>query len=1096
MHSFCAFSIQVILCASLLAAETSIGQNFRSIKEIKVSVNLKNSTIIHAFNKIEEETGFIFVYLSNEIDKKVRLSRNYHNSSLYDLLSNLSEETGLGFTRVNKNINVKKRVSTREPAVTVITETITITGKVTSSEDSQGLPGVNVIEKGTTNGTITDVEGNYTLPVGSGESVVVFSSVGYVSEEVAVGDRTVIDMVMIPDIQALEEIVVVGYGTQKKSDLTGAVVRADIESFREAPNVNIAQSLQGTVPGLNIGQVDAAGENPSISIRGRTSINGNQDVLIVVDGIIYTGSLNDLNPNDIESIDILKDPSSMAIFGAQSANGVILITTKGGQVSEKPVFNFTTSFTTQNPGNELSLMNREQFLKKAFDVDWELSYLAPDYTEPRPDWDYTDIVIFPELRQGFDNGTDFDWWNAGTDPGYITASNLSVRGGSEKVSYFLSGGYTKQKGFILNDEFERITTRINLENKIFDWFKIGAQTFATFSDFSGNSPLQSSISRMSPLLSPRDVNGEIILNPDGTTLLNPFAVSAADDFDRRNSLFGNFYADLNVPFVEGLNYRLNFGNNYSWNRHYASNQFDNNGTGGAFKRNRHWYDWTIDHIVSYKKNIGEKHAFDVTLVAGQRERNYEETLATGSNFNNLRLSYNDLSLATIQTNESEAWDESFLYQMVRLNYEFNFKYQLTATLRRDGFSGFAANEKTAFFPSVGVGWVLSEEAFMDASWLNNLKIRASYGTNGNLVDRYASLAVLETYAAYVFGDGGTTLFGQQVTSLANPNLAWETTSGLNFGVDFSIFNSRITGNIDYYQTTTEDLIFDVAIPEITGFNQITSNVGEVINRGIELQVNATLIDREDFNWNLNANLASNHNEIKSLVGLDLDGDGQEDDLVESGLFIGESINSIFDFESAGIIQLGEDIPEGFFVGTHRIVDHTDDGLIDPNDRVILGREEPAYQFGILNEVNYKQFTLRFFINSIQGGRDGYRGRNMLDGFGSAGNVGKNNIWNEFDYWTPANPNARYRRLDQPPAFDYIFYGDRSFVRLQDVTLAYTLNPSLAQRIGFNNLKVFVSGKNLYTWTDWEGWDPETASGFEMDGRPVMRGFSVGVDVSF
>nr|WKN39272.1 TonB-dependent receptor [Tunicatimonas sp. TK19036] len=981
----------------------------------------------------------------------------------------------------------------------------TITGKVTDLSTGEALPGVNILAKGTSTGTVTDVEGNYRLTVADEVNTLVFSSIGYETMEETISGRNVININLSPDIQSLSEVIVVGYGTQNKSDLTGSVVRANIESFRESPNVNIAQSLQGTVPGLNIGQVDAAGENPSISVRGRSTINGNQNVLIVVDGIIYTGSLNDLNPNDIESIDVLKDPSSKAIYGAQAANGVILVTTKDGKSSSKPIFNYTGSFTTQTPSNALTLMNRDEFVQKSFDADWEISYEAPEYTQLKPNWTYLDVVGDPELRTGFENGYDYDWWDAATDPGYINAHNLSVRGNSGEVSYYLSGGYTKQKGFIINDEFERITTRINIESDLLEWFTIGAQTFGSFSDYSGTSPQLGSLARMAPVIRPTDENGEYILNPNGANIPNPFLEAAADDFDKRNSLFGNFYANIDFPFLEGLNYRLNFGNNYSWDRHYNSNRFDNGASGGAYKENISQYDWTLDHIISYKHTFAEKHQLDLTLVAGQRERNYERTNAIGINYNNLRLSYNDLSLATIQNIESEAWDESYLYQMGRINYEFDYKYLITATVRRDGFSGFARNEKTALFPSLGVGWIMSEESFLDKPWLNNLKLRGSYGSNGNLVDRYSSLAILQTYAAYVFGDGGTTVFGQQVQNLANPNLTWETTTGFNFGLDFSVLSNRFTGSIDYYRSTTNDLIFDVAIPEITGFDQITSNVGKVANRGIEVVLNADVLRKNDFNWNVNVNFASNRNEIISLLGLDANGDGQEDDLQASNLFIGESINSIFDYESGGIIQLGEEAPDGFFVGTHRIVDQNNDDFIDPNDRVIIGREEPAYRFSILNEFSYKNFTLRFFLNSIQGGKNSYLGRNMLDGFGIGDNVRRNNMWNGYDYWTPSNPDARYRRLDQQPAFDYIYYGDRSFVRLQDITLAYRLRPSVLENIGIQNLKVFVSGKNLATWTKWQGWDPEVDRGadetqssgsFRANGRPVLRGFSIGLDMSF
>ena len=988
----------------------------------------------------------------------------------------------------------------------------TISGQVTDLSTGEPLPGVNILAKSTSTGTVTDIDGNYRLTVADEVITLVFSSIGYETLEEVISGRSTIDLSLAPDIQSLSEVVVVGYGTQEKSDLTGSVARADIESFRESPNVSIAQSLQGTVPGLNIGQVSAAGDNPSIAIRGSSTINGNQDVLIVVDGIIYTGGLNDLNPNDIEAIDVLKDPSSKAIFGAQAANGVILVTTKSGTKSSKPVFNYTGSYTTQTPSNELTLMNREQFIQRAFDVDWEASYLEPEFTELRPDWTYADVVTNPELRAGFENGTDYDWWDNATNPGYITDHNLSVRGTSGEVSYYLSGGYTKQQGFIINDEYERITARINIDNNILDWLTIGAQTFGSFSDHSGDSPDLNDVARIPPLVQARDEDGELILNPNGSNITNPFLASAADDFDNRNSLFGNFYVDVDAPFLEGLNYRLNFGNNYSWERRYNSNVFDNGAAGGATKENNSRYDWTLDHILNYKKTFGDKHSLDVTLVAGQRERSYEETEAIGSNYSSLRLSYNDLSLATIQNITSSAWEESFLYQMARINYEFNYRYLITATVRRDGFSGFAENEKVALFPSVGLGWIVSEEEFMDVSWLDNLKLRASYGRNGNLVNRYASLAVLNTYAAYVFGDGGTTLFGQEVENLANPNLTWETTTGFNYGVDFSLLSNRLSGSIDYYRTTTNDLIFDVSIPEITGFEEITSNVGEVDNRGIEVALNGRPLQSSNFIWNVSFNIAANRNEIVSLIGLDADGDGQEDDLQASGLFIGESIRSIYDYESAGIIQLGEEAPEGFLVGTHRIVDQNGDGVIDPNDRTILGREEPAYRFGILNEFTYKDFTLRFFLNAVQGGNNGYLGRNTGDSFGvgEGDQIRRNNLWNEYDYWTPANPDARYPRLDQGAATNYIYYGDRSFIRLQDITLAYRFNSNLLDDIGFRNMKIFVSGKNLLTWTDWQGWDPEidrqrrsngeleeeSRGSFNANGRPVLRGVSVGIDLSF
>jgi TonB-dependent starch-binding outer membrane protein SusC len=1095
--------LQCVLMGILAGISYAHPSNAQELLQKRVTLSVRNGSLKNVLQTIEKQTGVVFSYRREVLASTDKLSAEYDSQPLQMVLNNLLKPLNISYVVMNNKQIILSRNQEQGslPENTLKKHLATsadrqVSGRVTD-ENNNGLPGVSVVLKGTQKGTTTNAEGQFQIDVPeAGTPVLVFSFVGYLSQEMEVGNQSELKISLKVDTKSLEELVVVGYGTQKKSDLTGSVVRADIEAFRESPNVNLAQSLQGTVPGLNIGQVTTAGQNPSISIRGRTTINGNQNVLLVVDGIIFTGSMGDLNPSDIESVDVLKDPSSMAIFGAQAANGVILITTKGGQKASKPVFNYTGSYTTQTPSNTLHLMNREEFLKKSADTDWRQAFLGPDFTTPNPDFDINDVISDPPLRAGIENGTNYNWWDNTTDPGFIATHNLSVRGSSNEMSYYLSGGYTNQKGFVMNDKFKRITTRINIENKILKWFKVGAQTFASFSDFSGVSPALGGITIMPPLVEPTDENGNYILNPTGANISNPFLVAAADDFDKRNNLFGNFYANIDVPFVQGLTYRLNYGHNYSWDRNYNSNPYANGAAGGAFKINTNAYDWTLDNIVNYKKTFKGNHNFDVTLVAGRRERKFESTTATGTNYTNLRLRYNDLSLGTIQTIGSGAWDESYLYQTGRINYEFNYKYLLTATLRRDGFSGFADNKKTALFPSIGFGWVLSEENFLKIPAINLLKLRGSYGTNGNLVNRYSSLARLNSYPAYVFGEGGSTEFGQLVTTLANPNLSWETTTGFNFGLDYSLLKNRISGSVDYYRTTTNDLIFNVNIPEITGFNQITSNVGNIANRGIEFIVNGKILTSKDLKWNVNFNLAANRNRIVSLLGQDNDQDGIEDDLVASGLFIGQHIGAVFDYESGGIIQLGEEAPTGFFVGTHRIIDQNSDGFIDANDRVIRGRREAAYNFGVLNEFSYRNFTFRFFINSIQGGRDGYLGLNMPSSLGIGDNIRRNNFWRELDYWTPSNPNARYRELNQAAATEYNFYGDRSFVRLQDITLAYALDGSVAKKIGFQGIKVFVSGKNLATWTDWVGWDPETGSGLDTNGRPVMRGFSVGLDVRF
>ena len=979
---------------------------------------------------------------------------------------------------------------------------------VVTDEGGNPLIGVTVTVKSDPMiGTVTDVNGNYKITVPDENDILVFSYIGYTTGEEQVNGRAIIDFTMGEDITQLGEIVVIGYGTQRKRDLTGSVVSADLKTFQESPNTNILQSLSGSVAGVDIGQVTTAGSEPSIRVRGRSTLNGNQQPLVVLDGVVYRGRLTDLNPKDIQSVDILKDPSSKAIYGAQAANGVLLVSTKMGRKAQKPQVSYSGYYATQTPSNELKPLDRQGYLKAARDVDWENGYQGPGFTQENPDWSpESNVPFFPALLEGFQNGTDFSWYDDVTDPGYITDHHLGVRGGSEKTSYYISGGLTRQKGWMLNDEYDRKTARVNIDTDINEWLTFGVRTFGSFSDLSGESPILATISPMSPLATPRDENGELIVNPLSNNILNPFLQSASEDKDLQNNISGLFYASVDIPWVKGLNYRANFSNNYRWNFRGNSNIFGAGISGSAFKETSSVYDVTFDNIITYDKRFGnDDHGLKLTLVAGLNEVEFERTLAEGSGFSNLDLSYNSLEQAVIQEISSEAWEESYMYQMARLNYDFLGKYLLTATLRRDGYSGFARNNKIALFPSVGIGWVLSEERFLAKSpVINFLKFRASYGSNGNLTGRYSSLARLNApeSSRYLFGDGGSTVNGQTVTSLANPDLTWEKTNGINVAVDFGLLGNRVYGSIDYYQSTTTDLLWDFVLPQITGFNSIRSNIGEIANFGLEIELNAIPVTSASFNWEVGVNFFTNRNEIRELLGVDSDGDGREDDLVANNLFIGESIGSVYHYVIDRIWQIsdGDEIPDGWVPGTHKLVDLDGDGTFTPEgDRQIIGRTEPAYSFGIRNAVSYKNFELKFFIKSVQGVKDGYLGiNNPWSGpYQTPGNAQNNNWYSEVDYWSPDNPGATFRRPGLEAPIPSRRYFDRSFVRLQDISLSYNFDETVTEKIGIQGLKLFVSGKNLVTLTDWEGWDPETGQGLGPTdvALPVMKGFAFGLDIS-
>lgn len=986
-------------------------------------------------------------------------------------------------------------------------QNLTVTGQVTDLSEGGGLPGVNILVKGTSVGTITDVDGNYSLSAPASAETLVFSSVGYETLEEAINNRSTVNIALSPDIQSLSEIVVVGYGTQKREDVTGSIVSAPLEAFEEAPNTNILQSLSGSTPGINIGQVATAGEEPDIRIRGQSSINGNQDPLIVLDGVYYRGRLADLNPKDIASVDVLKDASSKAVYGAQAANGVIIITTKSGKSAQKPVISYSGSYTTQSPANELTPEGRAGYLKGVRDVDWQNGYLAPDYTQENPDWSIdNDTGLFPPLLAGFTAGNDYNWVDEVTNPGYITDHQLSVRGSGPNTSYFLSGGYTEQRGWVLNDKYRRITTRINVDTEITDWLTVGANTFGAFSDFSGESPNLGLLPQMSPLVTPFDEDGELVVNPLGDNRLNPFLQSASDDRDLRNSLSGIFYAQVRIPQIKGLSYRVNFSNNYRWDALSNSSPFDAGQAGRVLRRNRSTYDLLLDNIVSYSRELGSNHQLDVTLLYGFNRVSFDQSQSEGTNISNLALSYNSTEQAINQFISSEAWEERYLYQMARLNYGFRDKYLVTATLRRDGFSGFSENNKFGLFPSAGLGWVLSEENFFNnIAALDFLKLRASYGINGNLTGRYSSLARVRSNneTQYVFGDGGGTVNGTDLESLANPDLSWERTAGINVGLDFELLGSRLSGSLDYYQSNTTDLLWNFVLPRITGFEEITSNVGEISNTGFEALINAAPVRGDRFSWDLQFNFATNRNEIVSLIGLDRDSNGQEDDLIANNLFIGQPIGAVYDYVVDGIYQIsdGEDIPDGYEAGLYRLRDLNGDGEIRPeDDRQIIGYEEPAYQFGIQNTLRYGGFAFKFFVKSIQGGSSGYLGENnpWASGYGTPGVAQASNWYAEIDYWSPTNPGATYRRPGPNAPIGGNRYFARNFFRLQDISLSYSLNSGLIERWGLQELKVFVSGKNLVTLTDWEGWDPETGQGLgstQGTALPVMRGFSVGLNIS-
>lgn len=975
-----------------------------------------------------------------------------------------------------------------------MSQNVKITGSVV---DAKGEPviGANVVLKGTQTGTITDLKGVFSLSANMGD-VLKVSYIGYTTQEVTI-QADIVNVRLIDDASNLDEVVVVGYGTLKKSDLTGAVISANLKDFEKSPNTNVAYMLHGTVPGLNVGQVTSAGATPSISVRGTNTLSGNKDVLIILDGIIYTSSLSSINPNDIASIEVLKDASSTAVYGAQAANGVLLITTKRGKAGKTTV-NFSSAYTFSNPTKSFRPMNREEYINFTEDFWYDKAFIGPDYTTPNPDFrvaDYLpDDVMLDNTQPDGLSVYDWDWWDEGTQNAHIFENKVSLSGGSETISYLLSYANTDQKGFMVNDAFKRNSIRLNLDVKPWKWLNLGVQMFGSFVNQDGASPGAWDVITSNPLTPAYDSNGDLIPYPFKGIGLTPLAALYTDDKERHNYFFANFYAEVKLP-LKGLTYRINYGNNYRIDEHDQANPYGASLTGEAYKQHTSYYDYTVDNILNYVRTFG-KHDINATFLYGASERKQSYTEAKAQNFARMTLGYNNLQLGKEQYTSSSAWNEALLYQMFRINYKYGDRYLLTATARRDGFSGFAENNKFAVFPSVALGWILSNEKFFKIKWMDLLKLRAGWGISGNQTSRYKSLARMETGPGYVFGDGGSTEILQKVISMGNPNLKWEKTEGFNFGLDFNLFRSRITGSLEAYTTTTRDLLYDMTIPSMTGFASISTNIGKIRNRGIELTITSRNIVSRDFEWSTTFNIASNSNKIVSLLGRDQDGDGREDDLTASNLFIGQSTSAIYGYIIDGIWQLNDEIPKGYNPGNYKIRDITDDGSITVDDRVILGREDPAYRFSLLNKFRYKDLTFSFYINSVQGGKNGYLGKNTETLVRGDANARRWNRVSELasKYWSPRNPGGTYSRAINAGAISPTAYQDRSFIRLQDITLSYNLPQQWVRTVGLQNVNFYFNGNNLLTITKWNGWDPETGGGYYS--TPVMRSFTFGLNLTF
>jgi TonB-dependent starch-binding outer membrane protein SusC len=1098
-YAFVGLFLQALTFSLLLASEISAQEN-KSVREVYIDIQLQDADIFETFRIIESQTKFKFNYEKKDLKSSGRISIKARQKSVADILMEISREANLKFRQVNNNINVNKITEQKANGhkIEIIIDDIEITGKVTSKDDGEGLPGVNVVVKGTALGTVTDLNGDYSLNAPS-DGTLVFSSVGYTTEEVIIGSRSVINLVLIPDVTSLEEIVVIGYGEVEKRDVTGAIGSLRSEKIVRGNPVQTAKALQGQVSGVNVKKINSRpGSDYTIDIRGVHSISFSSEPLVVIDGVMG-GNLNTLNPSDIESIDVLKDASSAAIYGARGANGVIIVTTKKG-VEGKTRVTYEGYFGVKVPTNLPDLMNAQEFFRAYNDV----------VIAENPN---ANVIWTQAQQENVDAGRSVNWVDEVTDPSAQTNHVIALSGGNENATHYFSAGYLNEKGNLLNTGFERFNLKASIDSKLNKLVKVGFSSYYTNSILNlGAMETLRSAYRARPtgtifyadLSNPTETNDR---NVDGyafwmgikdTQVQNPILEVQEESFDdetRVSSLLGNGYVEI-AP-VKGLTFRSSLSASVFSSRRGEYRGPDtksrlNRLASAAYQTNLN-SSFTLDNILNYKLSTGD-HSFNVTAAQSAFKERFE---SSGINVENLTYNSSFYALNTaalINGVNSNLVERSILSFMGRFNYTFKDKYLMTVTGRYDGSSVLAAGNKWAFFPSVALAWRAGDEEFIKGlNIFSDLKVRASYGEVGNdVVAPYSTQAFLRQ-TAYDFD--GAAAFGYAPNNIGNSELKWENSVEFNLGFNMGFLKNRLMLDIELYNKQTNDLIQNVAIPTSLGFGIATANVGKIQNRGLELTLSSVNIQKQNFRWSTNLNFSTNHNEILELYGGTVTRD------IANKLFVGESLRSHYYYKFDGIWQLDEADEAALFnqvPGSVKVVDVVADGIIsssaDADDRVVLGNELPKWMAGMSNNFSYKNWDFSFFIYT----RQGVQFRNALLQ-GTMGDLGSNRYNRlNLNYWTEQNPTNDYYGVWQSnPYREAIQYKNADFVRISDITLGYNLSKNALNSIKFTSLRIYVQANNPFIFRKEKNiWmDPEFNSGTYQDDVPFAT-YLFGVSASF
>jgi TonB-linked SusC/RagA family outer membrane protein len=1181
------FLLLMVMISSLMPAKASV-QNQSSESELpqlvtyysvknyssqipelqsSISVDFQNISVVEALFQIAEKADLEIAFDSGIFDDNDLVTLQSNKISVGESLEQILMNTGYEAV-----ITSRRQIILRERVVEEVEEEelmVDVRGQVVDADTGESLFGVTVFVVGTQTGTTTDADGRFTLTVPDGGEVLAFSYVGYVRQEVPIEDETEFFIEMVSDVALLDDVVVVGYGVQRRTEVTGSVSSIRAEMIQGTPSSSFENALQGRLAGVNVAEsTGEPGAAPQINIRGVGSISAGNEPLYVIDGVPVSQNFNlqqnvgsqnpnftatrinplaSLNPNDIESIEVLKDASAAAIYGSRGSNGVILISTKRGRTDSPPQINVRSYVGVSSAFNTPDLMNAEELIAYTKDSRNNTYLRQQDPTNPaspfynpqyNPDTNAgreaagaTGNHLIPEAYVNWD-GTDTDWLGLTLESATLQNYDMSVNGGGENFTYFLGGGFTDQTGIVGGSGFTRYSINTNLTADLSERIQVGMGMNAALSQhdrksanapYFGNPPgiIYSALTQ-SPVVDPYNEDGTYRqlegshndLGGATTTTNHPLAVrDFIDEKIDNNRVFGNLFGTYNI--MENMQFKTLLGydlDNYQRSFYQGTQLYYRGGAPRPYAESSsaQGFNWLWENTLNYQTSFGEDHRLDALVGFTAQKQNDERNRVIAQNFPDDQVRTVNGGQITGGDQLIEEW--SLVSYLARANYVFKDRYLVTATIRSDRSSRFGSNNQTGIFPSGSIGWLMTNESFMqDQNLFNELKPRVSYGVTGNFaIPNYGSIGLISS-SNYVFSD--QLVSGASPSTLGNSDLTWETTKQFNAGIDYAMLEDRIYGSFDYYVSNTEDLLLQVNIPAVTGFTSALTNIGEVQNKGFEAQITSRNMVGS-FQWSTDFNFSTNSNKVVKLGN-------QGDPILVPGAAgvrhitrIGDPIGSYYGHEVEGIYQTQDEIDNGPVdtqasdptPGDFKFRDVNGDGVIDNDDRTILGNYQPDYTWGITNRFNWRNIDFSFFFQGVEG-RDvlNLTSRHMRNG--------------EANFASYAIVNDRWISPEQPgngidPKADRVSGGnnnrpssyqveDGSYIKLKNIMLGYNLPQDLVSKFA-TNVRLYGSVTNVAIWTDYIGFNPEVnlsqgsglTPGEDYGAYPLSRAFQIGIDISF